>query len=88
MGSCNRHRSRYAEFLKIDFPRLPLTGNMELFRTLARLGGEPVALHLLESPKLDKAITQLTGGTSGKGQVGSIRGAWPSLIGMNWMSPI
>jgi len=27
------YRCRYAEFLKIDFPRLPLTGNMELFRS-------------------------------------------------------
>jgi predicted helicase len=42
------YRSRYAEFLKIDFPRLPLTGNLELFRELSRQGGELVALHLLE----------------------------------------
>ena len=58
------YRSRYAEFLKIDFPRLPLTGNLELFRALARLGGELVALHLLESPKLDKPITEFLGGRS------------------------
>ncbi len=56
------YRSRYAEFLKIDFPRLPLTGNLELFRALARLGGELVALHLLESPKLDQPITEYLGG--------------------------
>lgn len=56
------YRSRYAEFLKIDFPRLPLTGNLELFRALARLGGELVALHLLESPKLAKPITEFLGG--------------------------
>jgi predicted helicase len=55
------YRSRYAEFLKIDFPRLPLTGNLELFRALARLGGELTALHLLESPKLDQPITNLIG---------------------------
>ena len=55
------YRSRYAEFLKIDFPRLPLTGNLELFRALARLGGELTALHLLESPKLDKSITEFIG---------------------------
>ena len=30
-----------------------MTGNLELFRALARLGGELTALHLLESPKLD-----------------------------------
>ena len=29
------YRERYAEFLKIDFPRLPLTGNLKLFRSLA-----------------------------------------------------
>ena len=56
------YRSRYAEFLKIDFPRLPLTGNLELFRVLARIGGELTALHLLESPKLDKSITEFIGG--------------------------
>jgi len=56
------YRSRYAEFLKIDFPRLPFTGNMQLFRALARLGGDLVSLHLLESPKLDHHITEYLGG--------------------------
>ncbi|MDM8528048.1 DUF262 domain-containing protein [Anaerolineales bacterium HSG24] len=42
------YRQRYAEFLKIDFPRLPLTNNLTLFRTLAQLGADLVALHLLE----------------------------------------
>ncbi len=55
------YRTRYAEFLKIDFPRLPLTASLELFRALAALGGELVALHLLESPKLDQPITTYTG---------------------------
>ena len=55
------YRSRYAEFLKIDFPRLPLTGNLELFRSLARFGSELVALHLVESAKLDKSLTTYTG---------------------------
>lgn len=39
-----------------------MTGNLELFRALARLGGELVALHLLESPKLDHPITEWVGG--------------------------
>ncbi len=56
------YRSRYAGFLKTDFPRLPLTGNEELFCALAKLGGELVALHLLESPKLDKPRTEFIGG--------------------------
>jgi predicted helicase len=41
------YRDRYADFLKIDFPRLPLTSNLELFRTLCTLGSDLVALHLL-----------------------------------------
>jgi len=55
------YRSRYAEFLKIDFPRVPLPGSLTLFRTLGRLGGELVSLHLLESPTVDKSITELVG---------------------------
>jgi predicted helicase len=52
------YRERYAEFLKIDFPHLPLTSDLKLFRTLAAKGAELVALHLMESPKLDKLITE------------------------------
>ncbi len=55
------YRSRYAEFLKIDFPRLPLTGNLELFRALTHLGSQLTALHLLESPLLDQPITEFIG---------------------------
>ena len=42
------YRSRYAEFLKIDFPRLPLTSNANLFRELCTIGERLVALHLME----------------------------------------
>ncbi len=52
------YRTRYAEFLKIDFPRLPLTSDKELFKTLAEKGAELVSLHLMESPVLNKPITK------------------------------
>jgi len=55
------YRSRYAEFLKIDFPRLPVTANLGLFHALATLGSELVSLHLLESPILDQPITTTIG---------------------------
>ncbi len=55
------YRSRYVQFLKIDFPRVPLTGELDLFRVLAQLGGELTTLHLLESPKLAQPITELVG---------------------------
>jgi len=43
------YRIRYAEFLKIDFPRLPLTSNKDLFRELCKLGERLVGLHLMEA---------------------------------------
>jgi predicted helicase len=43
------YRSRYSEFLKGDFPRLPLTSDPELFRALCDLGAQLVALHLMET---------------------------------------
>ncbi len=52
------YRSRYAEFLKSDFPRVPLTSNVNLFRSLCGLGAELVALHLLESPVLQNPIAR------------------------------
>ena len=52
------YRTRYAEFLKIDFPRVPLTSSDRLFRQLATYGEELVSLHLMKSPKLDNTITQ------------------------------
>ena len=52
------YRTRYAEFLKIDFPRLPLTSKRDMFFSLAALGGELVGLHLMESPKLNSLITE------------------------------
>ena len=52
------YRARYAEFLKIDFPRIPLTSDVGLFRALCSLGAELVALHLLESPQVSQFITR------------------------------
>ena len=54
------YRSRYAEFLKIDFPRLPLTSDRSLFARLVPLGKELVELHLLKSPKVENFITSYT----------------------------
>ena len=46
------YRSRYAAFLKTDFPRLPLPPDAETFHALAALGAKLAALHLLEDPRL------------------------------------
>ena len=50
------YRSRYAEFLKSDFPRIPIPNNRTTFQKLVPLGSELVALHLLkpdEAPVLE-----------------------------------
>ena len=55
------YRKRYFEFLRSDFPRIPLVSNLDLFLALGKLGGELVALHLLESPQSSKFITKWVG---------------------------
>lgn len=55
------YRARYSEFLKRDFPRVPLTSSLDLFHALAAKGRQLVALHLLkveEAPQLNDFITQ------------------------------
>ena len=41
------YRERYDQFLRADFPRVPLPGNVALFRELAGLGRRLVDAHLL-----------------------------------------
>ena len=57
----NVYRTKYAEFLKIDFPRVPFTADYSLFIKLSDLGKELVNLHLLKSPKLDNPIAKYGG---------------------------
>ncbi|WP_207536294.1 type ISP restriction/modification enzyme [Desertivirga arenae] len=52
------YREKYKEFLKIDFPRVPYPKDRESFWQLVRLGGEIRQIHLLESPIVEKYITQ------------------------------
>jgi predicted helicase len=66
------YREKYKEFLKIDFPRVPFphhsivgTGRdlsvqdiQNNFWQLVKLGGELRQIHLLESPVVEKYITQ------------------------------
>jgi hypothetical protein len=57
----NIYRKTYAEFLKIDFPRVPFTTNYNLFKEVAKLGKELADLHLLKSHILDKPIAKYQG---------------------------
>lgn len=60
------YREKYAEFLKMDFPRIPFTSNTDLFKEMARLGKRLVLLHLLKSSELDPPICRFEGKGDGK----------------------
>ena len=57
----NIYRKTYAEFLKIDFPRVPFTSDYDLFIEMGKLGKELSALHLLKSLELDSPIAKYQG---------------------------
>lgn len=65
------YRQRYAEFLKIDFPRLPLTSDRKLFAKLVTKGQELVGLHLLTSPNVDDFVTSFP--VAGKNTVDKVQ---------------
>lgn len=52
------YREKYKEFLKIDFPRVPYPKDKDTFWQLVKLGGQIREIHLLESPAVEKYITQ------------------------------
>jgi predicted helicase len=52
------YREKYKEFLKIDFPRVPYPNDTQTFWKLVALGGELRQIHLIESPIVEKYITQ------------------------------
>ncbi len=46
------YRQRYYDFLKYDFPRIPLPQNIDQFRTLAALGQRLIDWHLLKDVQI------------------------------------
>ncbi|MEN2986444.1 MAG: type ISP restriction/modification enzyme [Thermodesulfovibrionaceae bacterium] len=67
----NIYRTKYAEFLRIDFPRIPFTKDYEIFRKMAEFGQRLVNLHLLNSPELDPPVAKFEG--SGENKVKKIK---------------
>jgi len=65
------YRQRYEEFLKIDFPKIPLPNDYEAFKALSNLGKELVDFHLLKHPALQK--TEIGFPESGSNSVERVR---------------
>jgi type I restriction-modification system DNA methylase subunit len=57
----NIYRTKYAEFLKIDFPRIPFTKDYRLFKKMIEYGERLVELHLLKSSEIDTPIVRFHG---------------------------
>lgn len=56
--------SRYAEFLKMDFPRLPRVFSRSLYDRLVALGRRLIAIHLLEEDIPQRALPRIVGNLS------------------------
>lgn len=65
------YRERYADFLKREFARVPLTSDKSLFAALAVKGSELVLLHVMESPALGQVVAKFT--ASGSNEVEKVR---------------
>lgn len=67
----NTYRTKYAEFLKADFPRIPFTTSHKLFIKMASYGERLVNLHLLTSNDLDDKAVSMQG--KGNNKIEKIR---------------
>ncbi|MCL4550818.1 MAG: hypothetical protein M1495_19875 [Bacteroidetes bacterium] len=67
----NFYRTKYVEFLKMDFPRVPFTKDYKLFIKLGKLGEKLADLHLLKSKELDK--TKINFSPKGSDKVEKLR---------------
>ncbi|MEX2209388.1 MAG: type ISP restriction/modification enzyme [Patescibacteria group bacterium] len=79
------YRHKYGEYLKVDFPHIPLPQNAKTFQRLVKAGSELRELHLLESTKYNKLITTFP--TVGSNEVEIVR--WESMkngIGNVWIN--
>jgi hypothetical protein len=63
------YRARYADFLKRDFPRVPLTTDRALFDKLVAIGRELIALHTMQT-----VLPRITGfPVAGSNEVAKVR---------------
>ena len=83
------YRERYYEFLKYDFPRIPLPQDIDQFRTLTGLGQRLIDCHLLRESRSEVAPTGTRGPAvprfegEGDGVVSQVR----YVDGRVWINP-
>ena len=57
----NVYRSKYAGFLKTDFPKVPFTRDHTLFNTIGKYGSKLVDLHLMKPAEVGNTIAKFEG---------------------------
>jgi len=67
-------REKYAEFLRMDLPRIPFTSDGELFLKMAQLVERLTGLHLLTSPELNPPTCRFEGDGDGRVDKGKTEG--------------
>ncbi len=94
------YRERYSDFLKSDFPRVPLPKDRDLFAALIPLGTKLVALHRLDADALPELLTEpkvrfvSNGGEARLGRLGSDKEVFRDAAGrvylnaQNWFATV
>jgi predicted helicase len=67
------YRKRYEEFLKVDFLRIPIPTDYELFKKLSEFGKELIELHLLKHPALQERDREIGFPKSGSNKVERVK---------------
>ncbi len=62
----NTYRQNFSELLKIDYPKIPFTKEVKIFKKIVKLGKELSDLHLLKSTKINKPQIKFQGEGTGK----------------------
>ncbi|TGL63626.1 type ISP restriction/modification enzyme [Leptospira sarikeiensis] len=60
----SEYRKRYSEFLKRDFPRIPITSDKELFKKISKYGEKIVSFQLMDNENTTKVKFPIQGSSA------------------------
>ncbi len=59
----NFYRDLYKQFLKTDYPRIPITKDNSIFNIMCSYGETLIALHTMKSNRLENTVSKLSSGS-------------------------
>ena len=75
------YRETFAEFLKIDFPRVPYPASPEVFRHVSEKGEALRRLHLMEGPAIGETASRFMGEHEDSGEDSVVASGYPKREG-------